>query len=341
MSKRLLSHLIFAVAMAIVSGGWGEAVWAQSSSSAPAKGTPPWTEAEVRAALAELRAGETESIDRLAKLGPTIWPLVEEGLAGAEHRRAREALTRRVVVVYLAESARRDPGVRYHGQFDALKPWGEPAAEVLMDILLDEDRPVETRLQAAGALGDIQVRSVRERLRKVLDDFLTESWLEREVGFLLARLGDREYVDEVIAEHRKILDQEVTSGSLPDILEAHAGLSEVYYRVEEFDRAVVHYQSRLTILRDLMNRIDPELRPSVHDEINVLHYNLACSLARSGQTDEALAALRVAIESPDITWDMIREDGDLIAVRKLDAYQKWEAEAKKASEAKEKAKSSP
>lgn len=335
MPKRLLSHLTLAVTLVL--GGLG---WAQSDPSAP-EGAPAWKPDDVRAALADLRAGKAEAVDRLAKFGPTIWPVVEEELVGAEQRRPLEALTRRVVFVYLEESARRDPGVRYHGQFDALKPWGEPAAEVLMEILLDEDRPVDARLQAAGALGDIQVRSVRGRLKKVLDDFLTESWLEREVGFLLARLGDREYVDEVIAAHRKVLDQEVTSGSLPDILEAHAGLSEVYYRVEEFDRAVVHYQSRLTILRDLMTRIDPELRPSIHDEINVLHYNLACSLARSGQTEEALAALRIAIESPDITWSMIREDGDLTAVRKLGAYQNWEAEAKKASEAKKKKREKP
>lgn len=293
--------------------------------ASPDKPKPP-TPAEIKQALQALERDEAKAEAPWLKWGPQSWPQLTEGLSAEAKTRWLPKLAEGMVEATLNESIRRDPGVRFHGQFAELIPLGEPGAKALMKLLVDEDRSVDVRVRVAGALGDLKVTSVRPQLRAVLEDFLTERWLEREVGYLLARLGDREYVDRVIQRHRAALDQEVTRLSLPAILDAHQGLSEVYYRVEEFDQAVRHYESRLTILRDLKGRIDPELRDEIANEIRALHYNLACSLSRGGNAKKALAALKVAIGSREITWKMIREDGDLVAVRKLAEFETWRRE---------------
>jgi tetratricopeptide (TPR) repeat protein len=58
------------------------------------------------------------------------------------------------------------------------------------------------------------------------------------------------------------------------------------------------------------------------------HYNLACSQALLGRLDEALEALRRAIELGYDDWEHVERDEDLACLRKLDAYERVMAKAR-------------
>jgi len=58
------------------------------------------------------------------------------------------------------------------------------------------------------------------------------------------------------------------------------------------------------------------------------HYNLACSHALLGRLDEALEALRRAIELGYDDWEHVERDEDLASLRKLDAYERVMAKAR-------------
>jgi hypothetical protein len=72
-------------------------------------------------------------------------------------------------------------------------------------------------------------------------------------------------------------------------------------------------------LHSLALAIDRRLAQLLPDD-GVIRYNLACSLASSGQTVEAIAALRAALESGYDDFEYMEQDGDLDPLRKHPAY---------------------
>jgi hypothetical protein len=72
-------------------------------------------------------------------------------------------------------------------------------------------------------------------------------------------------------------------------------------------------------LHALALAVDRRLAQLLPDD-GVVHYNLACSLASSGQTTDAIEALRTALESGYDDFEYMEQDSDLDPLRKLPAY---------------------
>ncbi len=238
------------------------------------------------------------------------------------------AFVRRVINDALERAEREAPGLRFHGQFDHLRSAGSAGANALLAIFLDDDVLLTRRRAAGHALGDAGTRRLLPRLEEIVDDFLIEDWLEREVVFLQARLGDRRRVQKWIDAGQKVADRELTNQTLSATLAAHTELGEIYYRIQEYKNAVRHYQKKLVLLRDLSERVAEELLPAVADEIALVRYNLACSLCLSGDLVQSFVQLKSALTSPTVTLKMIERDGDLARLRKDPQFPKWLAERK-------------
>ncbi|MFQ5653369.1 MAG: hypothetical protein ACE5GW_01390 [Planctomycetota bacterium] len=276
--------------------------------------------------------GNDDAGRALQAIGPSVLLEVRPLFDGEAARPRLLELVSAIVRDAVERSLKEEATLRYHGQFAHLAPLGREGEEVLLEIFLDEDAPFERRNRVATALGDIGTARLLPRLKAVAEDFLTEVWLEREAGFLMARLGDRSLVDLWLSRNRKIAGQPPSTSNLPEILGAHTELAEIYYRIGDYEGALRHYRRKKVLLEDLRERVRPELKEAVNDEIALLHYNLACSLSLAGRIDEALAALDRSLGHREVTIGMVEADGDLRAVRKDPRYKAWIAGKKAAQE---------
>lgn len=107
---------------------------------------------------------------------------------------------------------------------------------------------------------------------------------------------------------------------------------QLRFEVEFFDRVLAASPDYLDVLRcqgDLLNSLGQFRRAlSIDQRLAALqphdcvaHYNLACSLARMGRIDEALSALRQALERGYCDFGYLQRDVDLEALRCRPAYQ--------------------
>ncbi|MFN0057548.1 MAG: TPR end-of-group domain-containing protein [Planctomycetota bacterium] len=224
----------------------------------------------------------------------------------------------------LENSLKTEGGIRYLGQFKDLADLAPYVRDALLRILQDENFAIDLRLRSAQALGDVSDASILPVLRGLLDDFLIEEWLEQELGFLLARFGDRSFVEKEITAAQALLAREHSEGAaIPSLLEAHARLAEIYYRTAEYPLATRHYEQRIVLLEDLVAIVTTQVRQALQEEIAVLYYNLACAHALTGRLDDAYKALETALEKRGVSMQMLENDGDLLALRQDDRYSAW------------------
>ena len=279
------------------------------------------TDAEVEALCVRLADGDAEAREALAKEGVAIVPRLSPHFAPAtpEVRSVIESILRREIRRSLDEEG----AVRYQGQFAHLRPRGDRGAEILLDMFGNEDETNDTRNRAATALGDLGGPAQVEALEKIADDFLAEAWVEREAVFLLARFGNRTRVEKRLAALQKIADQPPLEATIPSILAAHGDLAEVHYRITDYKKAIHHYNKKQALLEEMRDRVREELKEPFQAEINLLQYNLACSLALDGRVGEAYGALDRSMASREITIDMVQTDGDLRAVRADARFAQW------------------
>ncbi|MCA8960141.1 MAG: hypothetical protein KDC38_06490 [Planctomycetes bacterium] len=269
----------------------------------------------------ETLAGSSEALDRLSGLGvPSI--LEARPLFGSEES-AFSRYVRRVVELELRRAAADAPGLRFHGQFAHLAAGGPAVAPALLAIFRDDDAEIAERRSAGYALGDLGDKAVAEELQRIADDFLTEPWLEREAVYLLARLGDRRRVQKWIEASQKVTGRELNTTNLSAIIGAHTELGEIYYRIREYGQAMTHHQRKLVLLQDLRLRVAPELIGAVDEEIGLVRYNLACSSCLAGALEVTYEQLDRAIGSGAVTLEMVRNDGDLAALRSDGRYAAW------------------
>ncbi len=293
-----------------------------SSASTYADDPPQLSDAALVELAREFASGESAAMATLRAQGPAIIPRLRPLLLKDDGPRLRR-LIRGIALDRIRLSLVVEGDVRYRGQFVAFGDLGPEGADVLLDVFADEDHVLAVRDRAATALGDVGGPAQVDALREIADDFLAEAPIEREAVFLLARFGDRDRVDRLIARLAKIADQPRTTATLPTILTAHGDLGEVHYRIDEFDVAISHYREKQALLEEMQQRVRPELREPLQEEINLLQYNLACSLALAGRIEEAYAALDLSMASRRVTLDMVRTDGDLRAVRGNERYAAW------------------
>lgn len=316
MLARCILILVFLGTVALHAGGSG---------TLPAQDPPtppPIDDARLTDLAAQLLAGDEGAATLLRGQGPAIVPRLRPHVDDTTAAPFRE-LVRMIAVDAIRRSIVEEGGVRFRGQFAALRDLGPEGAEEVLELFADEDTVFDVRTRAATALGDIGGPEQVEALKGLADDVLAEAWVEREAIFLLARFGDRTRVEERLNALRRIAEQELTAASLPTILTAHGELAEIHYRIDEFDRAITHYLKKQALLEEMRTRVRPELAAPLQEEIDLLQYNLACSLALGGRLDDAFSALDRSMASRDVTLDMVRTDGDLRAVRADPRYAEW------------------
>jgi len=300
-----------------------------ASAELPPRDESGLTDEELRAWVERIETDPETALPRIAAEGPAVAPRVREllrsptGESPSVRGTAYGMVLDRLIRDALARAEEEEGSVRYRGQFSSLAPLGADGATILLDLFASEDELLRVRRQAATALGDLGGEAELPALRRLADDFLTELWVQEEASYLLARFGDRTWVDRSIAEWRAIIAEVPTAATLPAILTAHGDLGHLRYRLGEYASAVEHYRAKERLLQQLKETVREELRSSIQAEIDLLQYNLACSLALGGELDAAFAALERSVASRDITLDMIRVDGDLRSLRADPRYEEW------------------
>jgi HEAT repeat protein len=190
-------------------------------------------------------------------------------------------------------------------------------------MLLDEDRPLATRRRAANALHDVATSDLLEPLRQAMGDLLLEPWVETEVGLLLARLGDRQTLDRWIRQLRRVTDRIPTTVTLAEILEGLGRLGDLQFRSEALGAATATHRRRIALMTDLIPRVPERLQKPLNDEMQAIHYNLACCLALTGKIDAAFEATEQSLRSSTIRITMVQVDGDLRALREDARWSDW------------------
>jgi hypothetical protein len=111
-----------------------------------------------------------------------------------------------------------------------------------------------------------------------------------------------------------------------------AGESQLDFDIDFFDRVLERYPNYLDVLRcqgQLLSRKGLHARALVVDrrlvrlqpEDCVAHYNLACSLALSHQSADAIQELRSALEHGYEDFSYLESDRDLESLRDQPGYQ--------------------
>ncbi|MEC9476303.1 MAG: hypothetical protein VX764_04620 [Planctomycetota bacterium] len=236
------------------------------------------------------------------------------------------------VIAELERVASTENSVRYRGQYAALIPLGTPAAQLLLKILQDEDRNVAVRRRAANALHDVITPELLESLHQAMDDLLLEPWVETELGLFLAQLGQRQFLDRWLKQLQQIGQQIPTTGNLAVILEALGQLGDLQFRSNDLATASATHRRRIALMEDLIVRVHPQWKQALSDEMLAIHYNLACCLALSGQTEQAFAAIEKSLQAPTIHLSMVQIDGDLRSLRDDPGWPTWLAKQQKKNE---------
>lgn len=268
--------------------------------------------------------GDRSVLDPLMKLGGPVFTALAKDAREEPAKTGLSELALAWVRRRLENSLRDEGGIRYLGQFKELRDLEPYVRDALLKILHDEDLAIDLRMRSAQALGDVSDASILPALRALLDDFLIEEWLEQELGFLLARFGDRSFVEKEITAAEALLAREHPGGAaIPSLLEAHARLAEIYYRTADYSLAARHYEQRIVLLEDLVAIVTTQVRQALHEEIAVLYYNLACAHALTGRLDDAFKALETALEKRGVSMAMLENDGDLLALRQDRRFSEW------------------
>lgn len=76
-------------------------------------------------------------------------------------------------------------------------------------------------------------------------------------------------------------------------------------------------------MTDLIPRVPERLQKPLNDEMQAIHYNLACCLALTGKIDAAFEATEQSLQSSTIRITMVQVDGDLRALREDARWPDW------------------
>lgn len=283
----------------------------------------PLTPQEIETLSEDLRKNISGTASRLITAGLDIFPELRSHLENPSDTAVLTAAATVLIEDALERSLTEEIGVRYLGQFAHLKVLVPQAGPILLALLADEDLPINHRQRAVGALADVGSAALLPALEAIAADILVEPWVEREVGILMARLGDRTRVDRWLAVEERIAGQTPTSATLPAIIAAEETIGELRYRTADLKGAIRSYRRRMALLADLSRRVQPILAKAITQEIDRLQYNMACAHSLAGELDEAFLALERALAAPDIDWPMVNVDGDLRALRsdpRFDAF---------------------
>lgn len=242
-----------------------------------------------------------EALAKAGETNPAIAETVKEAVGEFTRVEVEKRLDTRV-------TARNGFGF-YKDQFENVLVLGKPAVEVLLDMFTNPDydfqvvrepeRQAILRILAGEALGDSGDTSVIPRLKEVMDQpiengMVSRSSIEDAARYSLFKLGDKSYME---AKKEQVLAQIQANAEVGDYYRGE--LAEVLVRMGDLEQAELEYQKVVA------------MRP---DEGRVV-YNLSCIYSLRGKKEDALKALKDAIDLGFDDYEWIRLDRDLDNIR--------------------------
>lgn len=237
-------------------------------------------DASVRELLTEPKSG-------LAWLGAEI-----AAAAPQARRKGVEMLVQHTTLEFVRRQ--RLTGVRYVGQYDALRALQPKASEYLFGLLLDTPSwyPLPHRVRLVPALRDLQPTSPGEplvgRVIAIVDNAEIESEpLRHALADMLWQWGLHRYAQERI----DALIQQSTEGDAEDRVRILLQLAELYYDLREYRSAAGTHRSIQAMARSARVALKP-----------IDYYQSACTHALIGDKDHAFESLgecATLLASPD------------------------------------------
>jgi tetratricopeptide (TPR) repeat protein len=175
---------------------------------------------------------------------------------------------------------------------------GEDAERLLTIILKTSYRESTVRTLAAAALGELGKPSALPALEAVLKDEWESDDLKLAVAQAMDRLGKPEPFDTFLKK------AEALHAEKPEDLRVMIHLAGLYRHRNDLEKTEAIWRKLLAL----------------DGESVTAHYNLACTLAVAGKTEDALTALETAVAKGYKSVQWMEMDGDLASIRAEDRY---------------------
>jgi tetratricopeptide (TPR) repeat protein len=340
----VISAAFVAVVVAHAAPAAGSEEATRGDGKAPAVRVEP---EKVLAAIGRVREAPAEArraaVLDLVALGPSALDEVRKARDGAADAGIRAALDRAAGWILAAKmkpilSERGSSNLTFDGQYDDLKAEGPEASEALVLLVGDEESDAIVRLAAVHALADLRDPRVLPALRKLEEDPLLAFRLREEAGIVMAILGDTSRIDRKIRELAGEVESRSTKeikkrqgNELWEIYRDNTKLSNLYYRIRQYGKAVACYDRALKALEELHSRSRSTL---FREDLALTYYNAACSLTLNGEVDRAKEMLKKAVETDPRHLKSLEKDGDLRKLREAPGYEEFKRELGKPIEGK-------
>ena len=267
------------------------------------------------------KGGDASRLSReLAGLGPdalgTIRARLKSGAGSIT--RALELARNNIVAKQVSRVLER--GIKsqlsFDGQYNELASNRAENIEALFHLLNDESSPLGIRLSSCRALADIGDKNLIPRLRLLYWDLLLDARLREELGIILAVFGDTQSVEKELARYTKFVDHQRTLVRLS----ANIQLSNLYYRIRNYAKAVEAYEKILELSERIYKAerqagMPKEILRAREDQLNLHYYNAACSNSLNGSLERARKYLLKAVPGNPEHYGNIGKDGDLLKLR--------------------------
>jgi tetratricopeptide (TPR) repeat protein len=239
-------------------------------------------EGEAKPALADLVAGVAGAADKLADM------------SGHEDvkRVGERVQTLYDYYVFNFVAAQIQTRAIYAGQYKALAELGPEIVDKLTTWTLEVPlfvRPGDAfRATSINALRDLvsdePPATLMKNLKEIARDAFEDPDVQSRAIFALAQFGDRELADKQL----KAAEELTKSDSAEKQVEGWSELARIQYELRDYKQAVAAYKG-------LMAKI--EAGSATPQGLPTLYYNMACSMALAGMTDEAFQYLEKAVET--------------------------------------------
>lgn len=306
-------------------------------------------------------------VEKLIALGPEALETVRAARDAAEDPGVRKHLGKAAIwqlatAITPVLEAGLETQLTFDGQYSDLEKHGKEGVRTLLAIVDGSTEPLPLRLAACRALADVGDASILTKLRSLYGDILlydvghpnAPELLRDQIGILLAIFGDTHGIEGELKKHQRFVRHERWNIRLS----ANLQLSNLYYRIRNYKRAVEHYEEILQIYATRIDEDTIEIE-SLHREIDrlagadsrkrqlerarhqrrreglqaelkalrtrrVLHYyNAACSNSLHGKIERARTYLKKAVQGDPTHMDNMEKDGDLAKLRAHPSYQSF------------------
>lgn len=257
----------------------------------------------------------------LAKLGPDALEAIRAGITKGPKPVSTALLKARNLIISSQVAKVLQRGIKsqlsFDGQYNELAENRAENIEALFFLLNDESSPYAIRHGSCRALADIGDKSLLPRIRQLYWDLLLDPDLRSELGIILAIFGDTTAIENKLERYSRFTDHQRSLVRLS----ANIELSNLYYRIRNYARAIEAYEKILELSEKLLKtqrqaRLPQQVLREGEQQLNLHYYNAACSNSLGGNLERAKKYLLKAVQGNPEHYGNIRKDGDLIKLRK-------------------------